>query len=277
MRKILIVSLMLASCSFIFAQSDSTIVDKSIKNIGNDQKPQPQTEQPQAQTQASQRYQKARWFSVGAKLGYNVALTQDKISHDYDYSLHTDIRHGGSIGINLRLGTNVYCQPEVLYTFACYNASSTIAGDTTTSRNLQNHTIDLPVLLGYSPICSKTFKLRVMAGPRFSFDVNKNKNYDVIQPKQGLTASMRKNRLGLDCGIGLDIWRITVDFRYILMQDIYKYQYQNTETSEWKNVNFLVSTFNISIGYTIWGNNMPSSKKQKYNPDAYDFFNKDRR
>ena len=107
--------------------------------------------------------------------------------------------------------------------------------------------------------------------------LNKNKNYDVIQPKQGLTASMRKNRLGLDCGIGLDIWRITVDFRYILMQDIYKYQYQNTETSEWKNVNFLVSTFNISIGYTIWGNNMPSSKKQKYNPDAYDFFNKDRR
>lgn len=238
------------------------------------QQPPAQAQQPPVQTQTTQRYHRAKWFTIGAKLGYNVSLTQDKISLDYQYSLHTGLRHGGSAGIYMRLGTNVYCQPEVLYSFTMYDASRIIGGDTLL-RKVQGHTIDLPVLLGYSPVCSQTFKFRIMVGPHFSFNVNTDKKYNAVQPGNGnMTASIRKARLGLDCGIGFDFWRITLDLRYVLLQDLYKYQYLNNETTEWKQVIFPVSTFHIAVGYNIWGNNMPSSKKQKYDPRAYDFFRK---
>lgn len=277
MRKAFVALMMLASCSFISAQIDSTVVEQSAKMIGgNEQKTPVQTQQPPVQTQTMQKYRKAQWFTIGAKLGYNATLAHDKINHEYQYSLHTGLRHGGSIGLYLRLGTNFYCQPEVLYSFAIYNESRVIANDSL-FRDLQNHTIDVPVLFGYSPVCSETFKFRIMIGPRFAFNVNTNKDFNVIQPTQALTASVSKARLGLDCGIGFDVWRITIDLRYILMQDIFKYQYQDHETNEYKRVNFLTSTFNVSIGYNIWGNNMPDPKKQKYNPDAYNFFRRDRR
>lgn len=234
------------------------------------------TEESQAETTArtSMRSDKAQWFTIGAKIGYNVSPTHDKIKDLY--SLHTGLRQGGSMGLYMRLGTNFFCQPELLYSFSIYESKRIICGDTL-SRKLQSHTIDLPVLFGYSPICSETFKLRVLIGPRFSFNVNKNKKYDAVPVPTAdesiIKASMSKTRLGLDCGIGFDFWRITLDLRYVLIQDVHRYQY-NTESDGWKKVTFPVSTFHIALGYNLWGNNMPSSKKQKYDPDAYDFFNK---
>lgn len=274
MRKTFVALMMLASCGFISAQIDSTMVEQSAKMIGgkSEQTTPAQTQQPTVQTQTMQKYRKSQWFAIGAKLGYNVSLTQDKNNLDYQYSFHTGLRHGGSVGIYMRLGTNVYCQPEVQYSLLMYDASRIIEKDTLL-RKIQGHTIDLPVLLGYSPVCSETFKFRIMIGPRFAFNVNTNKNYDAISPgTDRISASIRKTRLGLDCGIGFDFWRITLDLRYVLMQDLYKYQYQSNETTEWKQVNFPVSTFHIAIGYNIWGNNMPSPKRQKYDPSAYDFF-----
>lgn len=268
MRKTFVALMMLALCSFISAQIDNTMAEQSANMIEEKSK---QTQQPSVQTNTTQRYRKSQWFTIGAKLGYNISLAQDKIDLDYQYSLHTGLRHGGSAGIYMRLGTNVYCQPEVLYSFTMYDASR-IMGRDTLLRKIQGHTIDFPVLLGYSPVCSRTFKFRIMAGPHFAFNVNTDEKYDAIQPSNHMTSSIRKTRLGLDCGIGFDFWRITLDLRYILLQDLYKYQYKVIETNEWKQVNFPVSTFHIAIGYNIWGNNIPSSKKQKYDPNAYDFF-----
>ena len=221
-------------------------------------------------------FRRAQWFTVGAKLAYNVSLAEEKSSDRYD--IQTSLRHGGSVGIYMRLGTNVYCQPEVLYTFGIYNQSRTIDDDNL-QQSMQTHTIDLPVLLGYSPLCSETFKIRLMAGPRFAFNVNVIDKYKldqetVKQYETFLAVSTNKARLGLDCGIGFDIWRISIDLRYNLMQDVFKYQVKDFEENEWKSVNFLVSTFHIAVGYNIWGNNMPSSRKQKYDPSAYDFFKK---
>lgn len=268
MKKTFIAVMMLLLCGILTAQTDSiTIKQPAQKN---------EKIQNETTTETSLRYRKAQWFTIGAKLGYNVSLTQDKNSLDYQYFLHTGLRHGGSAGIYMRLGTNVYCQPEVLYSFSMYDASRIIGGDTL-SRNIQSHTIDIPVLLGYSAVCSETFKFRVMAGPRFSINVNSDKKYNAIQPNDGnITASISKARLGLDCGIGFDFWRITLDLRYTLLQDLYKYQFLDRTTNEWKQVSFPVSTFHIAIGYNIWGNNMPSQKKQKYDPSAYDFFRRNR-
>jgi len=227
-----------------------------------------------ASLQANAQPNGAKWFTIGAKVGYNVALPHDKISDIY--SLHTGLRQGGSAGIYMRLGTNVFCQPEVVYSFALYDASRDIAG-VKLEQKLQNHTIDVPLLLGYSPLCSETFKFRILLGPRFAFDVHQDKAQDAVPTGVDyMTASTSTIRVGVDCGIGFDFWRISLDIRYLLMSDVYKYQYLDVEKSEWKKVNFPISTFHIAIGYNIWGNNMPSKAKQKYDPSVYDFFSKDR-
>jgi len=256
MRK-LFIALMMISCGTIMAQQiDSTSIGESLKKIGASAN---KTTNEPAQ---KPKYEKTQWFTIGAKLGYNLSLAQDKIEERY--TLHSSLRHGGTTGIYMRLGTNVYCQPEVLYTFSIYDEKRDFSGDTL-SRDLQNHTIDLPVLLGYSPVCNENFKLRIMAGPRFAFNVNKREKYNAIQPnRDDITASMSKARLGLDCGIGFDFWRVTLDIRYILMQDIYKYQCLDKEDNEWKRINFLISTFSFTIGYNIWGDNKPSPKRQKF-------------
>ena len=216
----------------------------------------------------------AKWFTIGAKASYNITPTHDKIYESS--SFHSGMRQGGSVGMYMRLGTNFFCQPEVLYSFALYNATRDIAGNKL-EQDLQNHTIDVPVLFGYSPICSETFKFRLLLGPRFAFDVHQDSMQNAVPTDvDNITASMSKMRVGIDCGIGFDFWKISLDLRYVLISDVYKHQYLNFETNEWKKVVFPISTFNIAIGYNIWGNNMPSKAKQKYDPSVYDFFKKGR-
>lgn len=225
----------------------------------------------QIAAQLTQSTYQTKWFSIGAKAGYNIALSQDKISEDL-YAIHTGLRHGGSMGFYMRIGTNIFCQPEVTYSFSLYDANRNIAGNKL-KQSLQTHTIDLPVLLGYSAICSETFKLKILLGPRFAFDVHKDPKFDAVPTENYyITASMSQTRLGVDLGIGFDLWRISLDLRYVLMQDIYKYQYLDETTSEWKKVLFPISMFHIAIGYNIWGNNIPNKNKLKYDPNAYDFF-----
>lgn len=277
---------LMLSCGITLAQQiDSTTVNESVQKIGTPTtaKQDDETKQDSKSDKVMQQptdtykrnYHKSQWFAIGAKIGYNISLMHDKITDLY--TIHTGLRHGGSTGIYMRLGTNVYCQPEVLYTFAIYDEKRDISGDTL-PRAMQTHTIDVPVLLGYSAICTETFKLRIMIGPRFAFNVNTSDKYKAVLPvqKDKITCSMNKGRLGLDCGIGFDFWKVTLDLRYSMMEDIFKYQYLDTETNAWKKVNFLISTFNISLGYNIWGNNMPNRHKEKYDPTAYDFFRKNK-
>jgi len=279
MKKLFITLVLMISFGAAMAQQiDSTSINETIRKIGTastKSTPQPTTQSTAQNAPATEKpaqYERAQWFTIGAKIGYNITLEHDKVKDLY--SLHTGMRHGGSTGIYMRLGTNVFCQPEVLYTFAIYDEKRNFSGDTL-SRDMQTHTIDVPVLLGYSPICSETFKFRILLGPRFAFNVNKSDKYNNVPTTQeGIAVSMNKGRLGLDCGIGFDFWRISLDLRYILMEDIFKCQYLDSESGAWKKAQFWVSTFNVSLGYNIWGNNMPSKKKQKYDPTAYDFFKK---
>jgi len=279
MKKLFITLVLMVSFGAAMAQQiDSTSINETIRKIGTastKSTPQPTTQSTAQNAPATEKpaqYERAQWFTIGAKIGYNITLEHDKVKDLY--SLHTGMRHGGSTGIYMRLGTNVFCQPEVLYTFAIYDEKRNFSGDTL-SRDMQTHTIDVPVLLGYSPICSETFKFRILLGPRFAFNVNKSDKYNNVPTTQeGIAVSMNKGRLGLDCGIGFDFWRISLDLRYILMEDIFKCQYLDSESGAWKKAQFWVSTFNVSLGYNIWGNNMPSKKKQKYDPTAYDFFKK---
>jgi hypothetical protein len=99
--------------------------------------------------------------------------------------------------------------------------------------------------------------MRVMVGPKFSFNIGSTLA-ETFGDVESLTQALRDTRLGLDCGVGFDIWRITLDVRYNLVQDIYKYQNPEGTTLNAKPLH----TIQASIGYRIAGNN---KKQIKYN------------
>jgi hypothetical protein len=203
----------------------------------------------------------AQWFSIGAKGGYSATLGQNNSVEDL-FNVKNNLQNGFHLGLYARMGRTWYVQPEALFNY--YNYKSSIDYENSKIHNnkkYQINTIDVPVLLGVHLINTNIVKIRAMVGPKFSFNIGSTVA-DTFNDIETLTETLRNTRLGLDCGIGFDIWRITLDVRYNLIQDIYKYQ--NSEGST-LNKNPLHS-FQASIGYRIIGNNKKKNnqcEKQK--------------
>ena len=90
-----------------------------------------------------------------------------------------------------------------------------------------------------------------MTGPKFNFNIGDldDLTFDTFFQE------VRDTRLALDCGLSLDIWRITLDVRYNIIQDIFKIK--NTEGDVLnKKPSQIVQA---SIGFRLIGNN----KKKK--------------
>lgn len=193
----------------------------------------------------------AQWFSIGAKVGYSSTFETENIQKAFNIT--DNLQNGFHVGIFARLGRNIFVQPEVLYNYLSYDSNIKIAGISIAQTKKYNvSTIDVPVLLGGSLINTKMFKLRLMAGPKFSFNAGSTKgidNFDIF------TQTLRNTRLGLDAGIGFDIWKITLDVRYNLIQNLYKVQ--NIEGSTINDK--LLHSIQASIGFRF-GDNL---KKQK--------------
>jgi hypothetical protein len=157
----------------------------------------------------------------------------------------------------MRMGRTWYLQPEALFNYYNYNSSLNYENSNILqNKKYQINTVDVPVLLGVHLANTKMFKMRLMAGPKFSFNVGSTLA-DSFGDVESLTQTLRETRLGLDCGVGFDIWRITLDVRYNLVQDIYKYQNSEGTTLNNKPLHSLQA----SIGYRIAGNNV---KKERY-------------
>jgi hypothetical protein len=157
----------------------------------------------------------------------------------------------------MRMGRTWYVQPEVLFNY--YNYNSSLNYENTNifkDKKYQINTVDIPVLLGTHLVNTKMFKMRAMVGPKFSLNIGST-IADTFEDIESLTQVMRNTRLGLDCGVGFDIWRITLDVRYNLIQDIYKYQNSEGITLNNKPLH----SIQASIGYRIAGNN---KKKIQY-------------
>lgn len=193
----------------------------------------------------------AQWFSIGAKAGYSSTFETENIQKAFNIT--DNLQNGFHVGIFARLGRNIFVQPEVLYNYLSYDSNIKIAGISIAQTKKYNvSTIDVPILLGGSLINTKMFKLRLMAGPKFSFNAGSTKgidNFDIF------TQTLRNTRLGLDAGIGFDIWKITLDVRYNLIQNLYKVQ--NIEGSTINDK--LLHSIQASIGFRF-GDNL---KKQK--------------
>lgn len=198
----------------------------------------------------------AQWFSIGIKGGYSSTLEQNQ-SYENIFNISNNFQNGFHLGLYMRMGRTWYVQPEALFNY--YNYNSTLNYENSNiykNKKYQINTVDVPVLLGVHLVNTKMFKMRLMVGPKFSFNVGST-IADVFENVETFTQELRSTRLGLDCGVGFDIWRITLDVRYNLIQDIYKYQ--NTEGSTLNP--HPQHSIQASIGYCIAGNN---KKKDRY-------------
>ena len=196
----------------------------------------------------------AQWFALGVKGGYSATLEQNQSYKDF-FDVSSNLQNGFHLGLFMRMGRAWYVQPEVLFNY--YNYNSTINYENSNifdNKKYQINTVDVPVLLGVHLANTKMFKMRLMAGPKFSFNVGSTiaesfKDFD------SFTQELRNSRLGLDCGLGFDIWKITLDVRYNLIQDIYKYQHEGTIVNKKP-----LHQIQASIGFKIAGDN----KKKNY-------------
>lgn len=198
----------------------------------------------------------AQWFSLGVKGGYSTTLEQNQ-SYQEVFDIKSNLRNGFHLGLYMRMGRTWYVQPEALFNY--YNYNSSLNYENTNifkDKKYQINTVDIPVLLGTHLVNTKMFKMRAMVGPKFSLNIGST-IADTFEDIESLTQVMRETRLGLDCGIGFDIWRITLDVRYNLIQDIYKYQNSEGITLNNKPLH----SIQASIGYRIAGNN---KKKIQY-------------
>ncbi len=198
----------------------------------------------------------AQWFMLGVKGGYSTTLEQNQSYKDV-FNVKSNLSNGFHLGLFMRMGRTWYLQPEALFNYYNYNSSlnyenSNIYND----KKYQINTVDVPVLLGVHLVNTNMFKMRAMVGPKFSFNIGSTL-IDSFGDVESLTQTLRDTRLGLDCGVGFDIWRITLDVRYNLAQDIYKYQ--NSEGTTLNNKP--LHSIQASIGYRIAGNN---KKKIQY-------------
>ena len=198
----------------------------------------------------------AQWFSIGIKGGYSSILERNQ-GFENTFNIKSNLQNGFHLGLYIRMGRTWYIQPEALFNYHNYNSTlSYNNSNINNNKKYQTNTIDVPILLGSHIINTNMFKIRAMIGPRFNFNIGSTVAEE-FNDIESLTETIRNTRLGLDCGIGFDIWRIMLDVRYNLMQDIYQYQNSEGTTLNKKPLHAIQA----SIGYRIAGDN---KKKNTY-------------
>ncbi len=197
----------------------------------------------------------AQWFSLGVRGGYSVTLEKTQSLNEV-IDIKNNLQNGFHAGVFMRMGRTLYVQPEILFNY--YNYSINNEQNFPNLKNYNINTIDIPVLLGVSLVNKKMFKIRLMAGPKFHINVGSTVA-DTFQDIETFTQELRNARLGLDCGIGFDIWKLTLDVRYNLVQDLYKYQSSEGITLN----NGTLNSIQASVGFRLLGNNNKKAKALK--------------
>ncbi|RFZ82639.1 PorT family protein [Mucilaginibacter terrenus] len=147
-------------------------------------------------------------FSLGIKGGVNFS----KINTDqFDESTKT----GYQAGVFARFGSKLYLQPELYLgssggKFDFKNNNNTV----TTNGKVSFTTINVPLLVGKG-FGGDNLNFRIMAGPIYSYVLDKNQNFaDNVNGAYQDFGDYRKSTLGFQAGAGVDIGHITADLRY---------------------------------------------------------------
>ena len=102
---------------------------------------------------------------------------------------------------------------------------------------LKQHYLSVPALLGYHFIEKDNFKFRLTLGPRFDFKISDN-----MQDSDWTSNSLQ---WGGQFGIGVDLWRFTLDANYCIAADNFRNMVEGT--SQTKQLNMFI----LSLGFKI--------------------------
>ena len=138
-------------------------------------------------------------FAFGPKISVNSS--NEWMSTTFKSSFLT----GADLGLFFRFSPGrFYVQPEIYYAIRNQGVKFEWHFNTNSMR-YQTHHIGLPVLLGVKAIDFKFFKFRFFVGPEFSLKL-KGDNHEQMN-----------YQLGFQAGLGLDLWRFTIDAGYTLL------------------------------------------------------------
>lgn len=151
-------------------------------------------------------------FDFGIKAGYNAS----KLSTNID-SIKTSINSGFHVGLFARIGKKLHLQPEIYYTLS--GSVFENEGKLNTSnwkQKINIHTLDVPVLVGFKMVGTKSFNWRINAGPVASIVIGKkikdlNANEQIVKLTEPDLSTVN---WAMQVGTGIDLWLVTLDVRY---------------------------------------------------------------
>jgi len=136
-------------------------------------------------------------FSIGPK----IALNFSELSTNLD-NMKSSMEPGFDFGLFMRVGSKLYVQPELTYSFKNGKLRSIVDEAT----NIRTSALDMPVLVGYRLLGVNAANIRAFAGPKFSFVVDNNFS--------NWSDKASNFNFGGQLGLGFDLLMFTVDFRY---------------------------------------------------------------
>ncbi len=142
------------------------------------------------------------------KFGFKAGITSDqkKVETEQLGELFKNNSVGYHAGLMVRVDVPLlplYVQPEVIYTMNKFGEEGLSA---------KVNTLDVPVLVGAGIGIGTTAKVRVNAGP--VFNVNTNSKVDVAGVAEVDGGDLFKKSMGWTAGAGVDLFGVSVDFRY---------------------------------------------------------------
>lgn len=166
-----------------------------------------------------------------------VALGIKAAGNRTNYQKLTTANFGMEAGVFMRLGQNFYFQPEVNYSLRNSTFKKNSDEISSSNVNLRQHFVSVPALLGYHFINMENFKFHLTFGPRFDFRIADN--------IEGTDWKANSLQWGAQVGLGVDLWRFTLDASYCFAAD----NFHNTVTTVTQTE--FVNTVLVSLGFKI--------------------------
>lgn len=178
-------------------------------------------------------------FSLGPKIGYS----SNTLTNNLD-SVQSSIKNSFQVGAFIRLGKKVYFQPEANYQVVTSTLNKSL-GSSVLSQDITIESLKIPALIGIKLIKKEAFNLRIMAGPAYTFLLNKKldpQHMDEVWPIQSVD-DLKNSVWSVQMGAGLDVLFMTLDVRYELGIDN---MYNGESNLQMKN-----NLFNVSLGIKL--------------------------
>ena len=145
-------------------------------------------------------------LSFGVKTGINFS----KIVAD---NLNESTKTGYQAGLFARIGSSWYLQPEVYVASSGGNFSAVTTASNYTG-DVKFTSLNVPLLLG-KQFGSSSLNFRVMAGPIYSYLIDKHENFSAnFNGAYADFGNYKNSTLGYQAGAGVDVGPITADLRY---------------------------------------------------------------